>query len=780
MDEVEVPFIEQPRPKTAAQLAKETEMRLAREQPDPAPLPPFRRAAPEPVTTGTVSLPFQSPDRFGLHFSHQRQLTGISPRARHCVACGYDKLDTRLGDPQDLGIDPRKLSAADRTHLGPGEREYGHCKVCYDTNGGVISKGYYTRWSRLVDKEAHQYTLRTDPMFAHLAERVAAIDQWRNQRGTLDLNAEFGDVRAASMLTVPAPPDFENDFDGFETDERVPVLSEFTGAKDGIRDPEFGALYDSRVVGAAETEAYMMDSAWEADRAANFRRAGWAADRIEDPQMRQESLERLVTRWDPRMTLVSPLSLDDNGRPDGPVRMAMTNPLAEATKRIRPYSRSAAHSGVDEGFSAEPGWKQSAIARHEAAVADFMAGVRRKLAQREGMTPALLHELTTLPDLNPGREVVKLDFGPLRERPDESRRLVVDQGALNAIVPEGEAPTLADRIMALRSRVRATVLAPAAELDRVAEAATLRASVADDVNRITVLEAAAGGANPEDFRSLAEAAAKRREFQVQVREANSDRVEVLAWASSINREDVAMRGATATFAAEIRIAFEDPHKFQAAFKKLSGPEQRETLAMLREQPATFAQDFATRFHRDFGSAEVPRPDQDPHAFEAAFSRLSPAERSEARAMLREQPATFPQEFVKRFQRDFGNAGEIAQPDVERAGILVASAGEGYLDAKLSRDAVRRVNAERLGLPQTASLDHVKEACRDRFREVNEVKQKAIAHRDALRAPTRGELTKAFGGLHPADRKRLLEEMPALRQLVPSRRQRELARSGPGL
>jgi hypothetical protein len=780
MREVEVPFIDQPRPKTAAQLARETEIRLAREQPDPAPLPPFSRPAPEAVTAGSINLPFQSPDRFGLHFSHQRALSEIAPRARHCVSCGYDKLDTRLGDPERLGIDPRKLSAAERTHLGPGEREYGHCKVCFDTNGGVIAKGYYTRWSRLVDKEARQYTLRTDPMFAHLAERVAAIDAWRSQRGTLDLNSELGDVRAASMLTVPAPPDNENEFDGFGTDERVPTLSEFTGAKDGIRDPEFGALYDSRVVGAAETEAYMMDSAWEATRAENFRRAGWAAERIEDPQMRQEALERLVPRYDPRMSLVLPLSVDENGRLDGPVRMAMTNPLSEPTKRIRPYLRSASHSGVDEGFSSEPGWRQSAIARHEAAVADFMAGARRKLAQKEGMTPALLAELTTLPDLNPGREVVKLDFGPLRDRPDASPRLVVDQGALKAIVPDGEAPTLADRIMALRSRVRPTVLAPAKHLDQVAEVASIRKGLFDHWAD-TAREPAIDRVDPAEFRSLAEAAAQRREFQLQVRAANADRETVLAWASSINREDVAMRGATATFATEIRSSFVDPQQFQAAFKKLSPAEQREALAMLREQPATFAQDFATRFHRDFGPAgSIPRPDQDPHAFEAAFSKLSPAERSEARKMLREQPASFPQDAYTRFHRDFGTAGEIAGPDAARAGILVANAGEGYLDAKQSRDAVRRVNAERLSLPATASLDDVKQACRERFKAVNAAKHEAIAHRDAVRAPTRGELTRAFSGLHPADRSKMLAEMPALQKLVPIRRQREVARSGLGL
>lgn len=720
----------------AARLAEAVDRRLARDQPPPQ-LGPVRRPAPQPHLAGSIPLPFHASlhDPARVTGARSRDMKQFEPRVVACVACEYRKLENRMGDPAALGVDRRTLKGDQLQHFGPGERNYNLCQTCHDANG-TISPGLFARWADRTMREDVQRTFRTDPRFSAIADRVAEIDRWRGAAtGEIDLAAELAADREGQVVVAP-DLDSDGEFDGTVLEERVPALSDYTGqtagtGRLGTPDAEFaiGAAYDPERIGPAEAEAWMDHEAWEAARKENFRRAWERTADIENPELRQQAQARLVERWDPRMVLLP-------GDGDGPPLMAMTNPFAEISTRKTPFSRSAAHSGVDEGLSAEPAWKRSALSRHEAAVAQFLAEVRVKLARRR-VPQEKIDALTTLPELNPGREVGKLvQDRPLHQRVEDVPRLIVDKAAL----PKDREPNFADRIAALRLAARPHFIAPAAALEEVAKEAAARRAVMDDVDRIGVIEAAAGSMDPAVFRAMAERAQQREAFQVQVREADAARDEALKWAGALHRSDEEVRGATQSFAREIRAAFRDPQAFQQAFKQLTDDEKRAALRTLRERPADFA--------REFGKAgEL-----------ATGDRQGEAERGR-----------------------IGRTSFLVRPptDTERATILAASAGERYLDAIGSREGTRRHAARHLDLPEDATLKTVRGTCEARLAAATEKKAAAIRGRDALRTPTPGALEEAFGALHPQERRRMLKEVPGLEKMFPERR-RELARPAPSL
>lgn len=746
-------------------MAREIDRKLAREQPDPQ-LPPIRRQAPEPTYAGSVRLPHYSAlhDPAKLTGARSRPMRQFPQRFTECVSCGYRKLDTRLGDAEALGLDDQ-TAANNRKHLGPGERSYNLCVTDYDINGKVET-GLYNLWREGRAREDSQRTFRHDPRFQDMADRLSDIDSWRwEYRSSLNLGAELPDVREIEALAFLAPAkktdeneiDYlgdDSEYDGFQLEERVPALSDYKGAipaPDGYRigtaDTEFaqGAPYDGATVGAAEAEAWMRDENWDAAQKHFFRAAWDRAGEIKDPAMRHEALAFIAQRWDSRSEL-----LDGEG-----IRVAVTNPFGEESRKVlTPYARSAAPTGADEGLEGEAPWRQNTIARHEAAVAKFLEEVKPKLADR-GMSDAAIAEMTSLPELRPKRlprrmrrEITKL-WGPAKERLQPGVKFHLDKERLPEEVKNRERElTFSERIAAMRRTIRPTFLPPAAELDQVAAEAAQRRSVGDDVERIQVIEAAAGTLDPERFREMAERARERDAFQKDVQAIDAVRKEVRKWSDAINRADVDVRGATTSFAKEIRDAFKNPNAFQQAFKQLTDDEKRRALGMLRERPETFASEFATAFGRDFGTAGELRGNG--AAGEETGVRIG-------KLKLFVRPPT----------------------DLERAGVLAAGAGERYLDAVASRDVTRKHAALSLDLPGEAPLKQVRNTCTERLEAATLQKAQVIESRDSLHAPTPKALADAFGALHPQDRQRMLQEVPGLTNLLPERR-RELARTGPSL
>jgi hypothetical protein len=555
-------------------MAAEVDRRLAREQPAPV-LAPIQRIPEAPALAGSIPLPFYSTlhDPAGVTGARHREMRAFRPRVLECVACEYRKLENRLGDPAAHGLDRARLTREQLQHFGPGERNYTLCHTCHDTSG-KIHPLVYEAWARERDREATQRTFRHDPAFAEIADRVAAVDDWRRGLpGDVDLAAGLANAREHDPVGPTAERDDherdDHEFDGLPLDERVPTLADYKGQKAaegrgrfGKPDPEFaaGAPYDAALVGADEADAWLQHEAWESKRKENFRRAWDRTEDIDDLGVRRKVRAGLVERWDPRMAL------------SGDNQMVVANPFAEQRFRVTPYARSATHSGVDEGFASEPEWKRAALARHEAAVSAFVSEVRGKLA-KQGVVQAEIDALTALPDLNPGREIGKfVHESPLRERiADESRR-----GPL--------------------------FLAPAEELDAVARAAAARESVRDDVNHIGVLEAKRGRVDAESFVGLAERVRQRDTFQAAARAADEGREHVQKWAGALRQADFQVQGATTGFAREIREAFRDPQAFQRAFTQLTNEQKRSALQTLRERPADFAREFASAYGHDFGRA----------------------------------------------------------------------------------------------------------------------------------------------------------------------------------
>lgn len=786
MDEFDLPFVPQPPSaardgphldpdqvaREAARLAQDVDRRLARGQPAYRPMGPRlplslerRGDAPEPTYAGSVRLPHFSSlnDPARLTGARNRDMRQFRQRFTECVACGYRKLDTRLGDAKALGVD-EQVAAEKRQHFGPGERDYNLCTTCYDTNGKVET-GLYELWRDDRSREDSQRTFRHDPRFHEMADRLSDVDSWRwEYRSALDLAAELPDLREIETLAFLAPArkvdenevefDRDSEYDGIQLDERVPALSDYTGAiaaPDGYRigtaDTEFaqGAPYDAPTVGADEAEAWMRDGNWDAAQKQFFRAAWERAGEIKDPAMRHEARAFIAERWDSRSEL-----LEGEG-----IRVAVTNPFGEASRKVlTPYARSAAPTGADEGLEGEAPWRQNTIARHEAAVAKFLEEVKPKLAERR-LSEEKIAELTTLPELRPKRlprrmrrEITKL-WGPVKERLPPGRAFHLDAERLPEDVRKGQRePTFPERIAAMTRTIRPAFIGAAAELDQIAAESAKRRSVMDDVDRIQVIESAAGGLDPERFREMADRARQREALQADVLAADATREKVLKWSDAIHRADADVRGATHSFAKEIRAAFRDPNAFQQAFKQLSDAEKRRALEMLRERPESFAREFATAFGRDFGKAGELRGNG--AAGEETSVRIG-------RLKLFVRPPT----------------------DLERAGVLAAGAGERYLAAVATRDVTRKHAAVNLELPGEAPLKAVRDTCTARLEVANQQKAAAIQGCDSLRDPTPRALSDAFGALHPKDRERMMREVPGLQKLLPERRP-ELARTGPSL
>lgn len=702
----------------AKEMAAEVDRRLAREQPDLPKFPPVRSEVREPVVTGSTALPFYSAlvDPARITGARHREIKGIEPRTTECVACEYRKLDTRLGDPAALGIDEKTLTPAQRQHFGYGERLYNLCQLCHDANGML----HPVLFDRLVVERMHedrQRTFRFDPAFADIAERVAAVDSWR--RGVAGVE-ELGSVVRESQSLADARAamlDDGGEYDGRDLDDQVMRLSDFTGqtpgesrGSPGNPDPLFSqhdAHYDPARIGADEAAAYLMDEQWEARRKENFRRAWAATDEIEDPALRHQVRARLVERWDPRMGLA------------GEDRMVEVNLFAEPSPRLAPYARSATHSGVDEGFSSEPEWKKNALARHEAAVGRFMSTVRGKLAG-QGLPVEKIQELTALPELNPGREIIKFRHeSPLRQRIAEARG---PGGPLEEwTTPEGKK---------VWGRV---VLPPKADLEVAVAEGELRRSVMDAVNHIGNLEAARGQVDADTFLLMARRVQLHQELQARVREANERREEVQRWSGLMHRADEELQGASRSFAREIRETFRDPKAFQSAFTRLSDEQKRHALQVLRERPGEFARTFANSYGHDFGKAG-----------ELATGR--------------EQRSS-------------------AVTEIERAGVLTAEAGGRYLDAVRSRRIVTANVARDLGLGEGATPKEVHEACSARLAAASRSRADAIREWESLGyVPSARELSNAFSGLHQQDRRTVLKEIPSVKQLM-TEPGRERARPG---
>jgi hypothetical protein len=429
--------------------------------------------------------------------------------------------------------------------LGPGEREYNLCQLCHDANGTL----HPVLFERFVAERMHedrQRTFRHDPAFADVAERVAAVDRWR--RGVLGVEDLGSAVRESQGLDEAraAVLDDDGEYDGRNLDDRVMRLSDFTEQTPGNPDPLFtnhDAHYDPARIGADEIAAHVANEDWQAKRKMNFRRAWAATEEIEDDRIRHQIRTRLVERWNPRATYL------------GGDQMAIANPFAERRKHLTPYGRSATHSGVDEGFSSEPEWKKSALARHEAAIERFMGTVRRKLAG-QGLPAEKIRELTALPELNPSREILKFRHeAPLHQRIAEAR---------GPSSPLEEWTTPAGRVV--QGRV---VLPTKADLDVAVAEGELRRSVRDAVNHVGNLEAARGRVDADRFLSMVRLAQKHEKLHRIVQKLNERREQAERLSGSLHRADAELRGATIGFAREIREAFRDPQAFQSAFTRLS-------------------------------------------------------------------------------------------------------------------------------------------------------------------------------------------------------------------
>lgn len=204
------------------------------------------------------------------------------------------------------------------------------------------------------------------------------------------------------------------------------------------------------------------------------------------------------------------------------------------------------------------------------------------------------------------------------------------------------------------------------------------------------------------------------------------------------RTSTDLRGATNHFSREIMAAFRDPQAFTDAFKQLTEEQKRATLKTLREQPAEFAREFlAAHGHK--------------------------------LARTRKQPRGWRVVVVNAVERMRGTTSEqqvFRNPSDARAGVLIAAAGERYLDAIWVRDSARRAVAQNLGLSETVTVAEVREALPVRMAAANAQKAEAISRSESLKAPTVKQLEDAFQALRPEDRQRLIGAVPLIAKLIP--------------
>ena len=799
MDEVILPFVDhspEAIARKAAEKAEAVDRKLARTQPKPN-LPPVREEARVPVRVGSVELPFFSSlnDPARVTGTHTRAMRQFRPRVLECVACEYKKLETHLGDPAALGLDPEKLRPEHRHHFGLGERDYNLCKSCYDTFGTLHPK-LFELFAEKRMREDQQRSLRRARNFPEVAERVAAVDSWR--RDVLAAR-EFGQVLEANALGERRERKRDGLYDGgaptgrtlsFSPEKRAePQLVAFMPADDGVHklsdftdqsapdsprrlipprrdsasleneaageapggghrngrsrvgdaDPmwrENDAGYDPGRVGADHAEAIVADESWEARRTRLFR-------------SRMEGIERALAKNGEAAEKIDKAAAA--GDPDPSLEDRRQR--LEAEKQRLEHRREALYRRWDPRLS------PSKRNPERAEVTSPFAPVRKSLSPyprttlHSGVDEWFASEPAHVRAAH-ARHLAKVEEF-LADAPRKLKQMglsdeqIQELTSLPPLEPEPmrryplDDPPLRERIQA--EREHRPHLPLAADLDQaIQDGAAERGQretarwARETVGELAAQEARQVRTSADDFIDLAGRVHARDKLAAAVREADGAREHVSRWAHTIHRAEQDLKAATDAFAREIRVTFHDPRAFQAAFKQLSEEEKRAMLRVLRERPGDFAREFRSAGGHDFGNA----------------GRLATGKRK--------------------------LPSETTVGEMERSGILTAEAGVRYLDSVNSRETVRVQAAGALGVPGTTGFDGLRSACRAQMREATAKKSAAISERASLgKVPSRKQLGAAFTGLNAEDRTRVTEKIPGVSRLLEPRG-RALARAGHSL
>ncbi len=751
MEEVVLPFVP-PRPAVAAAVPAPDE--VARQAAARAAEVEARLARPRSAAVhfaGRTPLPFLSPlqDPARITGAHSRIMRQFRPRVQKCVACEYGKLDTRLAEA--AVADPAALSSDQARHVGVGERSYDLCKSCHDTFG-TVHPGFYKLWVAQRPREDWQRSLKDSPDFQQIADRVAAVDRWR--RAALQAR-EFGEALN--------PPD--------RTGEEIHVRRRKRQRESNPDDEEFpldrgrdNGPYDGFPLdGAMRLSEFTDQSAPASPRRFPAGRAALREVREDPPEPGPARTAGRSRRGDPDPLWRSNDAEYDHDRIGADHAAAVIEDERWDARRVRSFSRAFRRLEYIEDPERREAARERLFRRWDARIAPQSSEPERGLA----VSP--FAEVTRSLAPYPGRarhsgvdEAFDAEPGYVRAAHARHLAAVADflreaRGKLAAqgMEPERVAelttlpPLEPERIRRypldppLRTRLREArefrlQLPPAEALDRAEAEGRYERFAQDQLDDFSATVALETRTSADAFIDLAGRAHARAELEAAVAAADTAREHVSTWAHSIRRAERDLERAANKFAKEIKTSFVDPKAFGAAFKRLTGEQKGAMLEVLRERPQDFAREFSTAFGNDFGTA------------------------GELAAGRRRVPEESP-------------VGEI-----ERSGIQTAEAGRAYLDAATHWGVVRRRAAREFGLPERASTEDLKQACRDRMAEARRKKSVAIREQDGLGdVPSTRELGTRFSGLSQDDRRRVLREVPGLTRLIDIRA-RALAPAGPSL
>jgi hypothetical protein len=241
----------------------------------------------------------------------------------------------------------------------------------------------------------------------------------------------------------------------------------------------------------------------------------------------------------------------------------------------------------------------------------------------------------------------------------------------------------------------------------------------------------------EAFVRLAECC---QELKDRIEQAEGTRARIEKLSGDLSRADRDVRGATASFANEIKSTFRKPSAFYDWFSELSADRKWAMLDALRKRPA------------DVARALMAASDHDVAQTTGLRSKLRDfGTRTKAHLTGKE-----PEHLVFR-----SGQGVV----IDQVGLLTAGAGERYLHAVDAREEFRVHLTEQLEIPRTSTMQEVRNELATRMDEAATLKTEVIGLRDS-RGARPSIVERAFLALSREDQRVVMNALPTLDKLIP--------------
>lgn len=266
------------------------------------------------------------------------------------------------------------------------------------------------------------------------------------------------------------------------------------------------------------------------------------------------------------------------------------------------------------------------------------------------------------------------------------------------------------------------------------EVEPVREEVEAEVPRLSM------GTRSTDAEAFVQLAECCQELKDRIEQAEGTRARMEKLSADLDRANRDVRGATASFASEIKSTFRNPKAFYDWFSELSEDQRWAMLDALGKRPAHVARAFMAASGHDMAQA------------------------SGLRSKLRDFGTRIKARLTgKKPEHSVFRSGQ--EGVIDRVGLLTAGAGERYLQAVGAREEFRVHLTDQLEIPRKSTLKDVRDVLATRKEKAAARTAEAITLRASLGARP-STVERAFLALSREDQRVVMDALPTLGKLIP--------------